>query len=329
MFSTSDIIALNLYLALCALAAFSQILVLVFYTIYIKLSINFACRLIVFISLIDSLTWFLQLFYSVFRVVTHRNLNQDSPTTCGVLAYISNLLMLLTLIFTLLIPMCVYIQVLYRKDPSRYEKYYYLFSFAYAFLFSSLPFAFKTEAYNQTDFRCWIKTFEMRIISFYFHLFLGFSLGVFFLIRVLRTLRQEIFKDLERTLIHKLSWIPFICLIFWLEPAIYRFISGIEYSEHDIWHFLVMPLQGFANALAYGNINDTVRKKIVAFFKLDFNELKKNNTGASIAEDTPQDREEASYNSYSKDSDYTDLGTSKKFEVEIKKEAEKRKKTIN
>ena len=88
-----------------------------------------------------------------------------------------------------------------------------------------------------------------------------------------------------------------------------------------------MPLQGFANALAYGNINDTVRKKIVAFFKLDFKELKINNTGASIAEDA-QDRD-ASYNSYSKDSDYTDMGTSKKFEVEIKKDAEKRKKTIN
>jgi len=316
--SSSDDLAIYLYLSLCALAAFSEIFVLTFYTIYINFSRNFACRLIVFSSLIDASTWLLQLFYCVFSLVAHRSFDQHSPEVCSVLAYFSNFLMLLTIIFSLLIPLSVYIQVLYRKDPSRYEKYYYICSVFYAILFTSLPLAISKQAFRDLDLRCWIKAIEMKFLAFYSHLFFAFLLGIFFLVQVLRTLKHEVFKDLEKTLIKKLSGIPIICMIFWVFPAMFSIFSTKEAFADDIVYFLFMPMQGLANSIVYGNINDEVRKKIMALITLDCRELrikKKNSTIQSSIDARPKFETQDSTVSHSEDIEESVI---QKFEIEIR-----------
>ena len=265
------------YLFFCLLATGCQILVLTFYSIYIELSINFACRLIVILCILEITTWSLQSFLCIFNLATNLTIYEVSETFCGILAYFSNFLMLLAIITVLLITLSLYIQVIYRKNPLQYEKFFYVFSISYTTFFTILPLFIAKDVNNVSmNLQCWIKNTELRILSLYSHLWLAILLSFFFLIRVLRTLKQEIFKDIEMALMKKLSWIPLISLIFWLGPSLFRVFASDEVYNADSIHFFLMPIQGFANAIVYGNINDEVKKKIKALFCLNVNELMMN-----------------------------------------------------
>ena len=193
-----------------------------------------------------------------------------SETFCGILAYFSNFLMLLAIITVLLITLSLYIQVIYRKNPLQYEKFFYVFSISYTTFFTILPLFIAKDVNNVSmNLQCWIKNTELRILSLYSHLWLAILLSFFFLIRVLRTLKQEIFKDIEMALMKKLSWIPLISLIFWLGPSLFRVFASDEVYNADSIHFFLMPIQGFANAIVYGNINDEVKKKNKSFILLE------------------------------------------------------------
>ena len=182
--------------------------------------------------------------------------------------------MLLAIIIVLLIILSLYIQVLYRKNPLEYEKFFYIFSIIYTTFFTILPLFIAKDAHNGMNLQCWIK--NIKLMSLYSHLWLSILLGLFFLIRVLRTLKQEIFKDIEMTLMKKLLWIPSISLIFSLEPSLFRVFASEDVYNRDFIHFFLLPIHGIANAIVYGNINDEVKKKIKALFCFNFNELKKN-----------------------------------------------------
>ena len=283
MITLSYKVGVILYLSMCSLATFSQFMILIFFIKYIKLSQNFACRLIVGICLIDVITWTIQLFLCIFTLATKTTIHQISNGFCVTLGITSNFFMVLTITFMLLIPLSIYIQIIYRSNPARYEKPFYIYSIIYSIIFSVLPICFNRDAYSELeklDFRCWIKGANLRVLAVYAHLWIAFLLSLFFLIKVLTTLNQEIFKDLEKTLIKKLSWIPVFSTIIWFVPSVYRVIYKLQNDEYDLdsdlLFFSIIPFQGFINSIIFGNINEEVKKKIKAFFCCNMKELKIN-----------------------------------------------------
>ena len=273
------------YMILCFIAVFSQLLVFIFYKIYINLSNNFACRLIVNIILIDIMNWTLQIFFCLFHLVTKRTIHEFSEIFCICLAYFNNFLFIFTLVLILLITLSIYIQIIYRTDPCKYERHFYIFAFFYSTVISTIPLIIRMDAYDELDekdFRCWIKDDILRIIAFYMHIWIVFILGLFFIIKSLLMLQQKIFQNLEKSLIKKLSWIPILSLIFWLEPSIYNIIYRISDKKYDLdtdlIHFFLIPIQGIANSIVFGCVNEEVKKKLQALLLCDIEELRINNS---------------------------------------------------
>ena len=165
-----------------------------------------------------------------------------------VFSIFSMFLMLLTLCTMFSISLSIYIQIIYRYNPSKYEKYFYLVGFFYYALFTALPFAINIDSYNEPDIytlRCWLDNSYISFLAYYSHLWVFYCICIGFIIKIYRALNTDIFRGLGHTLRKKFAWLPIFSWFFWLIPSISQFIYKQLYNEYnneaDLAHFFMIP----------------------------------------------------------------------------------------
>lgn len=272
---------LIVFLCTSTLAVFSQLFILIFYLIFINLKLpkHFPFRLIVLLAISDIAIWGQRIVTNIEKLASGYTSNEYSHELCIFEGFMDNFFTLMNILTTFAISFCLMLEVNFKINTQVYEKYFYIFIFLYSFIFSLIPII--KNAYGVNDnIRCSITRLDKdlyRYIGFYIHLWLIFILNCICLVIILCELKNLGQKTLKN--VKKLIGLPIIMLIFWIEPSI-RLIINKDYDSYTLvlLQFILMPMHGFANAIAYGLVNSLVKQKIVAFFKCDFKDffLKKN-----------------------------------------------------
>lgn len=267
-------IILIVFLCTSIISVLSQLFIVIFYLIYTNLrtSYNFSYRLIFFLAITDIIVWGMRIQSNIEKLVTKTTAYERSPQLCSFLGFLWNFFLLLNIMITLVISICLVLEVFFHVNSQKFEKYFYVFIIAYSLGFSVIPLFFLNGYAEADQIKCWIPAehspdfeFPFRILSFYSHLWAVFilnSLNVFFILWKLRS-----FQNFHRTLIKKFVWFPIIMLIFWTEPSYRRIFDRKDQSfSLELWQYILMPTQGTANAIVYGLVNQTVRTKLWNFF---------------------------------------------------------------
>ena len=259
---------LIVFLCTSIISVLSQLFIVIFYLIYTNLRRpnNFSYRLIFFLAITDIIVWGMRIESNIEKIATNDTAFEYSPKLCSFLGFLWNFFLLLNIMITLVISICLMLEVFFHVNSQKYEKYFYFFIITYSLCFSVIPWA--KNVYGKADqIKCWIPAEESdyRILAFYSHLWSVFILNSLNVSIILWKLRS--FQNVHRTLIKKFVWFPIIMLIFWIEPSYRRLFNSDDGDYNlELWQYILMPTQGTANAIVYGLVNQTVRAKLWNFF---------------------------------------------------------------
>lgn len=272
-------IVLGIYLATSTLSFLSQLFIIIFYMIYIDLrnKRNFTYRLIFLLAVSDIIVWGMRVESNIERIIIGDTAEAYSHGYCVFLAYIWNFFLLFNVLITLVISCCLILEGFLLVNSQKYETCFYVFICIYCAGFSIAP-LFSKNGYGETDtIECWITPLEYdyRYLAFYGHLWAVFIVNCINIAIILLKLR--ILGDYQLGMVKKLIWLPAIMLIFWLEPSIRRIYDpNDENFVLKVFQYILMPLQGVANAIVYGFVNKTVKEKIYYFLTGKWQNLKIN-----------------------------------------------------
>ena len=270
-------ILLGVFLATSLLSVISQLFIMIFYILYTDLTRrkNFTYRLILLLSFSDIIVWGMRIESNLEKIITLGTPEDFSHDFCVFLAYIWNFFLLLNILTTLLISVCLMMEVIFHKDSQKYEYLFYIFIVLYSGLFSATP-LFGNGYGVADDIKCWITAseYDFRYLAFYGHLWGVFIFNCINIVIIFCKLRR--LGEVHVKLVKKLVCFPILMLIFWLEPSIRRIFDpdDKEYSL-ELLQYIFMPSQGIANAIVYGLVNRTVKNKILDFFKGNWRNLRR------------------------------------------------------
>jgi len=181
----------------------------------------------------------------------------------------------------LLIGFFLFFNVYLGKNPNIIQKTVYFIASLLTIILTAIPFI--NESYGDVDgSTCWIQGYYMRLGAFYIPLIVILILDFVFIgLTINKINKMELMAQYQRNLIIKFISFPLIMLVCWGPGTLKRIIEIAVDNPDDLLFlkylmYILMPLQGVFNPLAYLLINDTLKYKILRFCKMESDEKKEN-----------------------------------------------------
>ena len=243
---------------------------LAFYIKFGQIKNNFASQLILILAISDLFCWGQLLITNLYLLISGEQINSFDPSLCIYIAYFQNLSSFITLVTVFLISFSIYLSTVKNIVITKYRFKLCLAAVFFVFIFSSLPFF--TSDYGQTDtVICWIVGKPMKFFSYYFIILLIGLIDFYCIIKALHVIKKLPILPLMKTKLRRhLILFP---LIFLFTFAAGFFNSTLNFFRPDSripWlealDFLLEPMDGVLNPLAYMLINEQVQQGIKKFF---------------------------------------------------------------
>jgi len=263
-----------LYLITSFVSVLFSFISIFLYTKYATLTHNYAAKLIILLSIADICGWTPAIITSIETLVSQENENQFSGPGCYFLAIFKTFFNNMTNICVLLIGFFLFLNVYWQKNPHSFQKVVYTVAFIITAILTAIPAIM--DSYGDVDgSTCGIQGEYLRLWVFYIPLIviLVIDFGFIYLTnRKIKTL--ELMAEYQRKLIAKFISFPIIMLICWGPSTLKRILDVVVTDPNNLMFlkylmYILMPLQGVFNPLAYLFINDTLRYKILAHFKIE------------------------------------------------------------
>ena len=251
-------------------------LIFVFYFLFSSFRKNFSSQLIIAISFLDILTWSLRIISSIYSLANDfETFENTAPIICQVFGFFFSFVNLMTFLLVLVIGISLYVDFVYSINLGSKKCLIYFLVFLIAFILATLDLCLGAYQNIPHDVKCWIRDYELRLLTFYSVLWIVFILDLFFMGAIIWKLKKmPINTEMQRKLALKFSLFPLAMFITWAPSSIRRIINDNSFG-FEVFIYFITPLQGFLNGLAYGMINKHVKQKLIAFFTCDCMNLKK------------------------------------------------------
>lgn len=267
-----------LYLTASIFSVLFSFISIFLYTKYATLSHNYAAKIIVLLSIADICGWTPGIITSFQTLISQKTQNEIDGAACVFLAVWKTFFNHMTNVCVLLIGFFLFLNVYLQKNPHSFQKLLYFISFLLIVILTVIPLI--NDDYGDVDgSTCWIQGYYMRIGVFYLPLIIMLVLDFFFIgLTIHKINKMELMVEYQRKLIVKFISFPIIMLICWGPGTLKRFLDNIIDEDSLLFlkylQYMLMPLQGVFNPLAYLFINDTLRIKFKAFFQMEMNETR-------------------------------------------------------
>lgn len=290
MLVSSDIAEILIFFIIsCSLSVFMSFLIVILYFKYASIKKNMAAQLIITMSILDIFTWFFRIIAAVYKLSTNETYEETNHSLCVFFGFLWSFFNLITFFIVFTIGFGVYYGYKYKSDLEKHKKTLYFIIFILALVLSCIPFF--SSSYGEIDHvKCWIDDYNLRIFTFYLPLWLVFLFNCYFIGYVILKLRlMPIDTSVQRKLILKFSLFPLLMFLAWFPSSIRRSSNSDNFAL-ELFMYIMMPLQGVFNPIAYGLINEDVEKKMKEFFfcqcekEKNDNVENSSNTDISIAE---------------------------------------------
>ena len=267
-----------LYLISSVISVLFSFISIFLYMKYATLTHNYAAKLIVLLSIADICGWTPGIITSIETLVTQETQNKFNGASCVFLAVWKTFFNNMTNVCVLLIGFFLFLNVYCQKNPNSFQKLAYILAFILTAVLTAIPGI--VNMYGDVDgSTCWIQGYYMRLGVFYIPLIVILIVDfilIYLTNRKIKTL--DLMADYQRNLIAKFISFPIIMLICWGPGTLKRIIDiYVENPDNLLFlkymMYILMPLQGVFNPLAYLFINDTLRYKIMAHFKMEDNNV--------------------------------------------------------
>lgn len=265
-------------LATCSLSVFMSSFLAFLYFKYASIKNSFPSQLIVAMAILDVITWTIRIIATIFRIIAGATFEVKERNICVLSGFLFSFLNLITFFIILFISFGIYSQSHLSINISNFKRICSSLIIFPSLILAVVPVF--TQSYGELDhIKCWIKDRTILIITFYIPLWCVFASTVFFIVSAIFKLKRlPINSHFTSKLIYKISLFPLIMFICWTPSSIYRVLnSDTVYLE--ILTYVLVPLQGVLNPIAYGLINEKIEKKMKAFFGWNCNEMNDTITG--------------------------------------------------
>lgn len=258
------------FLISCSLSVICTGLFLIFFLRYGKLKDNFASQLILVLAISDLICW-AQCFITILYVlISGTPANEFNEGICIYIGYIVNLSALVILITVFLISFSIYLSTVKNICITKYQVRIWLISAGIALILSFLPFIF--SAYGPVDsVLCWVVSKQVKFYSYYFLILLIFFIDYFCIVRALAVInRLPLQYQVKVKLRRHLIFFPLV-FIFSFSAGLINSIISVLLPDLDIFwlevlDYILEPLDGILNPIAYMLINEKMMKGIRRFF---------------------------------------------------------------
>ena len=243
------------------------------YIKYASLDHNYAAKLIVLLSIADICGWTPGIITAFETLLTQKTQNQFNGASCIFLAVWKTFFNNMTNVCVLLIGFFLFLNVYLGKNPHDFQKVVYFLSLLIVIILTVIPGI--TNDYGDVDgSTCWIQGYYMRLGVFYLPLLIMLVLDFIFIsITINKINKLQLMAEYQRKLIVKFISFPIIMFICWGPGTLKRLLDNSVNADSLLFlkylMYILMPLQGVFNPLAYLFINDTLRYKILSFFKME------------------------------------------------------------
>lgn len=276
-FDTNTQIITYLYLILSIFSVVFSVICIFLYLKFANLENNYAAKLIVLLSIADICGWTPGIITSLESLISQQSQNQLNQGSCIFLAVWKTFFNHMTNICVLLIGFFLFMNVYLQKNPHNFQKLVYFAAFMITVVLTIIPAI--TDNYGDVDgSTCWIQGYYMRLGVFYIPVIVILLIDFIFIYLTINKIRKmELMPEYQRKLIIKFVSFPLIMLICWGPGTLKRILDIAVDDPNDLLFlkylmYILMPLQGVFNPIAYLFINDNLRFKFMSFFQIDSGE---------------------------------------------------------
>ena len=281
-YDTNSEIITYLYLIASIVSVLFSFISIFLYMKYANLDHNYAAKLIVLLAIADICGWIPGIITAFQTIITQKTQNQFNGSACIFLAVWKTFFNNMTNICVLLIGFFLFLNVYLGKNPHFIQKTVYFLATLVTILLTAIPFT--KGSYGEVDgSTCWIQGYYMRLGAFYIPLIIILALDFVFIgLTINKINKMELMAQYQRKLIVKFISFPIIMLVCWGPGTLKRIIDIAVNDPNDLlflkyFMYILMPLQGVFNPLAYLFINDTLKYKIMRFCKMEADDDKPEN----------------------------------------------------
>ena len=243
---------------------------LIFYIKYGQIRNNFASQLILILAFADLLCWSQTVITNLYLLSVNDTNDSFNDSVCIYLAYVINLSSMTILIIVFLISFSIYLSTV-RNIVITDHKFEIWFGATWIILIlSTLPFI--TGDYGRTDHvLCWIAGKPMKFFSYYMIILVIFVIDFYCIIKTLQVIKKlPILASVKTRLKRHLILFPLIFIFSFSAGLINSIICLINPDLNIYWlevlDYILEPMDGVLNPLAYMLINEKVYKGVKQFF---------------------------------------------------------------
>lgn len=250
---------LYIFITTCSLSVFMSSLVTIMYFKYGAVTKNFPAQLIMAMSILDVLVWFPRIISSIYKLQTGENLEEGERNICIIFGFTFIFFSLITFFITLMISFGIYSSVVHKIIIANHKKTCIFIIIILPLIFSTIPFT--TNSYGEIDdIKCSITNYFERVTTFFVVLWIIFFLNAFFIISTIVKLKRPPYKEESvQRIVYKIALFPLFMFVSWAPSSIYRILQS-DNLFLGVLTYLLVPLQGVFNPIAYGLINEKIEK---------------------------------------------------------------------
>jgi hypothetical protein len=268
--SENENLLLYIFVTTCSLSVIMSSMLSILYFKYGSLKKNFPAQLIITMSLLEILIWSPRIISSIYKLQTGDNMEVGQKEVCVIFGFTFIFFNMINFFITLVISFGIYSSVLHNIIIAKHKKICIGIIILFPLLFSLIPFI--TESYGQIDdIKCSITNYPERLACFFVILWIIFILNAFFIISTIIRLKKRPYNKAFHRIVYKIALFPLFMFIAWAPSSIYRILE-LDNLILGVLTYLLVPLQGFFNPIAYGLINEKIEKKIKKFIGCCSNE---------------------------------------------------------
>lgn len=272
-FDTNAKIIAYIYLILSIVSVLFSVICVFLYVKFANISNNYAAKLIVFLSLADICGWTPGIITTFESIIEQKSQNELDNASCIFLAVWKTFFNNMTNVCVLLIGFFLFVNVYLQRNPQKFQNLVYFAAFLIILILTIIPAI--TDNYGDVDgSTCWIQGYYMRLAVFYIPVIVILIIDFVFIWLTIQKIRKlELMPQYQRNLIIKFVSFPIIMLVCWGPGTLKRILDN-SVNEEDLLFlkylmYILMPLQGVFNPLAYLFINDQLRFRFLSFFRME------------------------------------------------------------
>lgn len=268
--NSSTYISLMLSTTFCSISVIFTSFFIYFYIRFGDILKNFACQLVLILSISDMCCWSMILIMDVYILSTGIPATEFENTNCQIIGFFLHLNSIITIIIVFLISFLIYLTVVWNLDILKYGRIIIAISILILILLCIVPF-FLNDYGASDEQLCWLKGAYSSFFEYYFIIIIILIIDFYFIRKTLIKINKQPYNENYKLKLKKyLIFFPFIFLICFSIGALK---SILELMDIDIPYWITIidytlqPLNGLLNPLAYMLINDNVSSGVKKIFK--------------------------------------------------------------